>query len=132
MTPQEQLIQAKATELENLLIANGYRDEPDDDVVIYASFLTAFAVQIEMTTREEDAKWVDGYPPKPWAEEWFIAITIYGDRVVLRSLPEEYTYDFKTADETYIKRENIKCWMQFPDSNYVPFASLYIKPKTTA
>lgn len=66
----------------------------------------------------EPVAWHDGAPPKPWADEWFIAETIYHERVVLRSLPEEYTYDFKTADETYIKAANIKRWMQFPESEY--------------
>lgn len=64
-------------------------------------------------------EWRDGAPPHPWEKEWFIAETTYGDRVVLKALPEEYTYDFKTADETYIKRDKIKRWMQFPDSNYI-------------
>lgn len=64
-------------------------------------------------------QWRDGAPPKPWSNEWFIAMTIYGDRVVLRTLPEEWSYDFTTADETYMKAENIKRWMQFPDSEYV-------------
>ena len=64
-------------------------------------------------------EWRDGPPPKPWSEEWFIAITTYGDRVVLRALPEEYTYDFKTADETHIKADRIKKWMQFPDSEFI-------------
>jgi hypothetical protein len=68
-------------------------------------------------------EWIEGEPPKPWRDEWFIALTIYGDRVVLRSLPEEYTYDYKTADETYIKAKNIKKWMQFPDSMFKPIAS---------
>ncbi len=63
--------------------------------------------------------WRDGEPPKPWREEWFIAETTYGDRVVLRSLPEEYTYDYETADGTYIKADKIKRWMQFPDSQYI-------------
>lgn len=74
----------------------------------------------------EDAlvlEWRNGAPPKPWSEEWFIAQTTYGDRVVLRALPEEYSYDFKTADETYIKRDKIAKWMQFPDSEYIaPFS----------
>jgi hypothetical protein len=67
------------------------------------------------------ATWHTGAPPKPWSEEWFIAETIYGDRVVLRSLPDEWTYDFKTADETYIKADRIKRWMQFFDSSYVAY-----------
>jgi hypothetical protein len=64
-------------------------------------------------------EWRVGAPTKPWSEEWFIAETIWGDRVVLRSLPEEWTYDFKTADDTYIKHDKIKRWMQFPDSEFI-------------
>jgi len=62
--------------------------------------------------------WIVGYPQNPWASEWFIAETTFGDRVVLRELPEEYTYDFKTADDTYIKKDRVKRWMQFPDSQF--------------
>lgn len=69
----------------------------------------------------EDAQpvWVDGVPTKHHAKEWFIAETTFGDRVVLTALPEEYAYDFKTADETYIKADRIKRWMPFPDSQYL-------------
>lgn len=63
-------------------------------------------------------KWMVGYPTKFWAKKWFIAETIYGDRVVLRAFPEHYTYDFTTADGTYMKKENVKKWMQFPDSEF--------------
>lgn len=78
-------------------------------------------------TSQEDAQaeevvarqWHEGAPQKPWSEEWFIAVTIYGDRVALRALPEEYDYDFRTADDTYIKADKIKRWMQFPDSAYI-------------
>lgn len=73
---------------------------------------------------ESKPKWIEGYPSKPWADEWFQAITEWGDRVVLIALPEEYSYDFKTADHTYIKKEKIKRWMQFPDSDYVPPAPM--------
>jgi hypothetical protein len=66
--------------------------------------------------------WIDGEPPSPYGDEWFIALTIHGDRVVLRALPKDYTYDYRTADETYMKRENIKKWMQFPDTEYVSHA----------
>jgi len=65
--------------------------------------------------------WHSGGPPKPWAGEWFIAQTTYNDRVVLRSLPEEFTYDFETADHTYIKADKIKRWMQFPDSQFLEY-----------
>ena len=63
--------------------------------------------------------WQAGAPPKPYSKEWFIAETTYGDRVVLVALPEDYTYDFKTADETHIKADKIKRWMQFPDSQFL-------------
>lgn len=66
------------------------------------------------------AAWHKGEPPKPWRDEWFIAETTYGDRVVLRALPEEWTYDYKTADETYIMADKIARWMQFPDSAFKP------------
>ena len=62
--------------------------------------------------------WIPGAPPKPYRSEWFIAETIHGDRVVLTALPEEYTYDYKTADDTYLMARNIKRWMQFPDSEF--------------
>lgn len=65
--------------------------------------------------------WHNGYPSHPFNKEWFIAVTKHGERVVLRALPEEYSYDFKTADETYFKKENIVRWMQFPDSNFTPY-----------
>jgi hypothetical protein len=61
--------------------------------------------------------WTEGYPPKPWADEEFIAVTKHG-RVVLRALPDDYAYDFATADDTYIKKENILKWMQFPDTEF--------------
>lgn len=62
--------------------------------------------------------WIKGVPEKHWAEEWFIAVLDNGDRVVLKALPEEYSYDFTTADATYFKSYRIKKWMQFPDSQY--------------
>jgi hypothetical protein len=46
--------------------------------------------------------------------------------VVLKALPEEYAYDFKTADETYIKADKIAKWMQFPDSDYKSSANACI------
>lgn len=63
--------------------------------------------------------WIEGYPNHTYASEWFIAHTIYNDRVVLRALPEEYSYDFTTADGTYMQKENVKRWMQFPDSDFI-------------
>lgn len=74
---------------------------------------------IEQKALELVLEWREGPPPKPWSEEWFIALTTYGDRVVLRSLPEEYTYDFTTADSTYLRADKIAKWMQFPDSHYI-------------
>jgi hypothetical protein len=67
----------------------------------------------------EKRHWHDGEPPKPQRDEWFIAETIYGDRVCLKALPEDWTYDYKTADETYIMARNIKRWMRFPDSHFI-------------
>lgn len=68
-----------------------------------------------------DKTWFDGYPPFPQDQEWFIAITTYGDRVVLRALDKDYSScQYTTADHTYIKKESIAHWMQFPDCEYLP------------
>ena len=72
---------------------------------------------------EDSGHWNEGAPPHPYDKEWFIAVTIYGERVVLRALSEENTYDYKTADETYMLRKNVKRWMQFPDSEYWKFGA---------
>jgi hypothetical protein len=104
----------------------GSRDEAD---IIQTNLYEAWpasrldALRRALTHKPADARlaleWREGAPPHPWDKEWFIALTTYGDRVVLRALPEDYTYDFKTADDTYIKRDKIAKWMQFPDSEYV-------------
>lgn len=63
--------------------------------------------------------WHDGQPPKPWRDEWFIAVMTNKSRVVLKSLPEEYSYQYTTADATYYKADKISKWMQFPDSDFI-------------
>ncbi len=64
-------------------------------------------------------EWRKGYPTHPWDKEWFIAVLDNRDPVVLMALPEEYSYDFKTGDDTYYRKERIKKWMQFPDSEFI-------------
>lgn len=85
--------------------------------------------EIERLTAENEQlrdslkhKWQEGQPPK-WFDEWFIARTSFGDRCVLKRLPEEYTYQYTTADGTYFMAEKLVAWMQFPDSNYKPLLS---------
>lgn len=64
--------------------------------------------------------WIDGSPPAPRDGEWFLASTIYGDKVALKPLPEENAFDFTTADGTYMMRASIKKWAQLSTSQYVP------------
>jgi hypothetical protein len=71
--------------------------------------------------------WQTGEPPK-WFDESFIARLDDGERVVLRRLPEEYTYDYTTADGTYYKAHRLASWMQFPDSQYLPLAATPQEP----
>lgn len=68
----------------------------------------------------EGGEWIDGAPTGFRASEWFIARLKDGTRAVLRALPEEYTYDFKSADETYYKQDWVVKWMPFPDSAFLP------------
>lgn len=67
----------------------------------------------------EPLPWFEGAPDKPWSTEWFIAETSFGGRVVLRELPKDYSYDFTTADGTFLMRDKIKRWCQFPDSEFI-------------
>ena len=83
--------------------------------------ITALLDEIEAL--RVDPKLHEGAPPHPWDTEWFIAITIYGDRVVLKELPDEYTYDYTTADGTYMLKSNVAKWMQFPDSQFVDYTA---------
>lgn len=59
--------------------------------------------------------WHNGYPSKPFSDEWFIAEPCTETASSLGA-SEEYAYDSTTADETYILKEKIKRWAQFPDS----------------
>lgn len=66
------------------------------------------------------SQWREGAPPHPWDKEWFLAGLTDGSYAVLRPLPEDFTYDFTTADETYLMRHKVKRWAQLSDSNYMP------------
>ena len=87
----------------------------------FKHFSEGFKACLESQAQQPVYQWVKGYPTNSQYEEWFIAKTIHKDRIVLRRLPEDYSYDFTTADGTYCKKEIIKEWMQFPDSAYLPF-----------
>lgn len=63
--------------------------------------------------------WRDGCPDKTHGTEWFIAKLDNGEKVVLRALPEEWSYDYKTADDTYYKASRVRQWMQFKDSEFI-------------
>lgn len=65
--------------------------------------------------------WIDGSPPSPWGSEAFLAQTVEGHKVVLRPLPEEYSYDFTTDDATYMMRASIKKWAQLSTSQFIDF-----------
>ena len=89
--------------------------------------LTAARAEVErlreaLQQSEPSAVWYDGAPPFPYGKEWFIA-EITGDksRVVIKALPEEFTYAYRTADHTYYMAHRISRWMQFPDSEYKRF-----------
>jgi hypothetical protein len=93
-------------------------------LVAHIDHLTARLAEVE---RERDEaipfQWVVGAPPHPWDDEWFLARTIHDDLVVLRPLPQEFTYDFTTADSTYFMRASIKQWAQLPESEYVAYVA---------
>jgi len=68
------------------------------------------------------SSWREGEPDKVSGSEWFIAETEWKARVVLRRLDDDNSYDYMTAEETYVTSERAKIvkWMQFPDSHFLP------------
>lgn len=79
-------------------------------------------VYMVLADRPENAasNWRSGSPISPWDSEWFLAELMYGGYAVLRELSEQYSYDFTTADGTYMMRDQIKRWAQLSTSNYLP------------
>lgn len=87
-------------------------------------FACTMAKHLQLFPEEPAAgPWIDGSPPSPWGSEAFLAFTVHGDAVVLSPLPEDYAYDFQTADGTYIMRGNIKKWAQLSTSQFVVYDS---------
>ena len=76
-------------------------------------------LEVELAALKASGDWIKGEPPSPWNTEWFFAKLKNGEYAVLHRLPEEYSYDYKTADETYLKKDNIVAWMQIPDSEFI-------------
>ncbi len=62
--------------------------------------------------------WNAGYPTDFHGEEWFLARLKDGCIAVLTALPEDWSHDFKTADETYYTKDWVVRWAQFPTSEY--------------
>lgn len=89
------------------------------DRIIAAAQARVKELEAQLETSAQPV-WYSGSPPFPQDQEWFIALTKYGDKVILRALPEDYAYDYTTADHTYMKRENVIRWRQFPDCEYLP------------
>lgn len=82
------------------------------------------AGQFDATDAITKQVWNDGAPDKTYGSEWFIAkLTDGGRKVVLRALHEDYTYDYTTADETYVMAFRVAKWMQFPDSDFIPYVA---------
>jgi hypothetical protein len=71
----------------------------------------------EFTTTQ----WIPGHPDRIYGSEWFIAKLKNGASAVLIALPDEFSYDYKTADDTYYKRDWVVAWMQLLDSEFVSF-----------
>ena len=81
----------------------------------------------EITVRAE-SQWIPGIPPHPWNTEWFFAKLDDGAILALKPLPKEFTYDYTTADGTYLMERRIAKWMQTPDSEFVAFRDPALEP----
>jgi len=65
--------------------------------------------------------WSEGRPPHPYGNEWFVARLKDGRKSILRALDEDHSYDYTTADESYLKADWVIGWAQFSDSCYLPY-----------
>lgn len=113
-----------------------YRNVKDLDVALNGNgaaqrpSLIDVLAQVEQLRRElgkpilevvkQPMVWIEGQPPHPWDDEWFLAELINGERVVLKALPNGGPFEYTTSDHTFYLGKLIKRWMQLPDSEYVP------------
>ena len=94
-------------------------DTPNLNEPLYTHPAPAKVEPVPPAGENAAGQWRDGAPINPRDSEWFLAQTVGGEYVVLRPLPEEYTYDFTTADGTYLMGDRVKRWAQLSVSNYV-------------
>lgn len=89
--------------------------------VISQALLTAAPAPADEPAEHQQApcEWNNGEPSRVYRDEWFIAKMVCGRTVVARSLPEDHSYDYTTADETYFRADRITRWMQLPNSEFV-------------
>lgn len=76
-------------------------------------------MKTENEMEQKKFQWNEGLPPRYVANEWFFAKLKNETVAALKALPENYSYDFKTADETYFAKDWIVGWMQTPDTDYL-------------
>lgn len=96
-----------------------YAMPPDAQVII-----DTLKIKLDSSTPLE---WTNGIPKGHIANEWFLAKLDTGHVVALKSLPEEWSYDYTTADETYYKADRISKWMQLPNTEYLTPSAYYEK-----
>lgn len=66
----------------------------------------------------QNNQWTPGVPPRTWCDDdhndWFVAKLKNGHYTCLHALPEEYAYQWKTMDETYIMTKSVVAWAELP------------------
>lgn len=83
--------------------------------------LQALAVENSALINSSVSTLLDGRPPHGfYASEWFIAKLKNGQYAALKALPEEFSHDYRTNDETYYTKDWVVGWMQTPDTDYRP------------
>ena len=96
----------------------------------YAAFASQQEVIDGMFINPESMKpleWTSGIPKGFAADEWFLAKLSSGRVAALKALPEEWSYDYTTADETYFKADCVKKWMPLPKSQFLTPSEYYEK-----
>jgi hypothetical protein len=99
----------------------GYEPLVAEDALTTLRLNTELEAALARAERAERAAvvWREGWPDHVYASEWFLAKVKGHGPAVLKALPKDYSHDFKTADETYLKKESVTHWAQFPESEFI-------------
>ena len=119
------ILEKRNAELESALCETCKDPACEDSVIEYLKQKVARLEKENERLKDNAIEWNEGWPKKHFFDgarnnkrEWFLALLTRGEMVVLTALPESYSYDFRTGEDTYIKKECVAKWSLLPESQW--------------